>query len=208
MVGTLPVRFGREHSGGAFVFSSIAQIGLAAALGSGAAVAMTQSPAPPRQEAPAQLERPRSTTPPLGWRGVEKVAILCQVTSEKAVGSDVATTTLCNRVRAIAAQGAPVPVETIGYSDPALRAPGTAVLFAQASIAEVAPERLALVLTVRAEQNGAADEAKTFFGAAPRVAPFTSAADGAAWDGAIAAALSEVLPWQRPAGTGDLLPIE
>jgi hypothetical protein len=79
------------------------------------------------------------------------------------------------------------------------------VLFVQASITEIAPGRRALILTARAERNDATEETKTFFGAAPRLATFTSPDDGAAWDAAIAASLSEVLPWLNRADTDQSL---
>jgi hypothetical protein len=119
--------------------------------------------------------------------------------------SAAATRTLCDRVKVAAARGAPVPVVIVSRSDAALYAPKTAVLFVQASINEIAPGRRALILTARAERNDATEETKTFFGAAPRLATFTSPDDGAAWDAAIAASLSEVLPWLNRSGTNSSL---
>jgi nucleotide-binding universal stress UspA family protein len=137
---------------------------------------------------------------------VDRVAVLCQVSSEIVVDSAAAARTLCNRVKVAAARGAPVPVVVVTRSDAALRAPRTAVLFVQASITQIAPARLALILTARAERNDATEETRTLFGSAPRVATFTSPDDGAAWDAVIAASLSEVLPWLNRADTNDLLP--
>lgn len=190
------------------MFSSIAQVAIAAVLGGGVtAVAMTRdTPITPVEasDAPRQAG-PAATTPPLSWRGVKRVAILCQVTSRTFVGSDVATKTLCERVQAIAKRDAPVPVAVVGYSDPDLQAPGVALLLVQGSISDLGGGRLVLLLTSRVEQNGALEEARTYFGAAPSVAPFTSAENGAAWDDALASSLGEVLPWLRPAETDDLL---
>jgi hypothetical protein len=204
----LAVTSGAKHLGGAFVVSSLAKVGFAAAMCSGAA-ALAVSPArvPPGGEAAAARapQVSRATSPALGWRGVDRVAVLCQVSSEVVVDSAAAACTLCDRVKAAAAQGAPIPILAVDRSDAALQAPGTAVLFVQASIAEIAPARLSLILTARAERNGATEETRTFFGAAPRVAPFTSPDDGAAWDAAIAASLSEVLPWLNRADRNDLL---
>jgi hypothetical protein len=121
------------------------------------------------------------------------------------VDSAAVTRTLCDRVKTAAARGAPVPVVIVTRSDAALHAPKTAVLFVQASIAEVAPGRRALILTARAERNDATEETKTFFGAAPRVATFTSPDDGAAWDATITASLSEVLPWLNRGGANNSL---
>ena len=148
-----------------------------------------------------------ATTPDRSWRGVERVSILCQVTADHIVGNDVVAKTLCERVSAIARNGSPVPVEIVGYGDPSLESGDTVALLVQASVTDVAPSRPALIFTTRTTRSGGL-EPSSYFGAAPRVAPFTSAADGAAWDRAIAASLSEVLPWLRPAEPSDLLPTD
>jgi hypothetical protein len=147
------------------------------------------------------------TSPSLQLRGIDRILVLCQLTSQTIVrGGGIDSDTLCRRVRAIAQRGAPMPVDVIALADPALQSPRAAVLFVQASVAELAPQRPGLIFTARLERNAAWEENRTYFGATPRVAPFTSAAGGAAWDGAITASLSEVLPWLRPADAGDLLP--
>ena len=150
-----------------------------------------------------------ATTPDRSWRGVDRVSILCQVTSPNpTIPNDVVSKTLCQRVKALAERNAPVPVEIVGYGDQSLRAGDTVALLVQAAVAEAAPDRPALILSIRTERSASLDGGGTYFGAAPRLAPIISAADGAAWDGAIAASLSELLPWLRPAGKGELSPLK
>ena len=138
--------------------------------------------------------------PDLKWRGADRVAILCQVTATGPVvveNSDVAQT-LCARVKAIADQGAPMPVEVVSAGHAALQSGNTVALLVQASVAQGGPNKNALVFTVRTDRTGGLEPAPTYFGTAPRAAPFTSAADGAAWEGPLRVSLSEVLPWLQP----------
>lgn len=190
------------------MFFNAAKIVFAAALGSGCAAAMSEQARIPIDASVADAQRtgPQSTSPALGWRGVERLVILCQATSEVVVENDAVVKALCLRVQAAAQRGAPVPVEIVGYGHADLQSPRAAVLFIQAAVVEVAPSRTGLILTARVERNGADEEARTYFGATPRLAPFQSAAHGGAWDRAIAASLSEVLPWVGPADRGDVLP--
>jgi hypothetical protein len=138
---------------------------------------------------------------------VERISVLCQVTADRPVGNDVVSKTLCERIKAVAQRGSPVPVEIVGYGDPSLESGNTVALLVQAAVTDVAPSRTAMLFTTRTMRSGGMEPSPSYFGAAPRVAPFTSAADGAAWDGAIAASLSEILPWLKPAESGDLLPL-
>jgi hypothetical protein len=150
-----------------------------------------------------------ATTPDRSWRGVDRVSILCQVTSSKpAISNTDVSKTLCQRIKAAAERDAPVPVQIVGYGDPSLRGGDTVALLVQAAVVDVAPERPGLILSMRTERSASLDGGGTYFGPAPRLASFTSAADGAAWDGAIAASLSELLPWLRPAGKGELSPMK
>lgn len=146
-----------------------------------------------------------ATTPARNWVGADRLAILCQVSGP---AGDVVAGTLCARVKTLAERDAPVPVEIVGYGSAALRSGNTMALLVQGAVTEVAAEREALIFTLRTERSGGLEPAPTYFGAAPRVAPFTSAADGAAWDAALSTSLSEILPWLRPAEPGELSPIK
>lgn len=149
-----------------------------------------------------------ATMPALSWKGVERVAVLCQVASDQPIDNDVVAKALCDRVKSLAERGAPVPVEVVSYGHPSLQSGNTMALLVQASVSDVAPSRPALIFTARTDRTGGLEPAPTYFGTAPRVAPFTSAADSAAWDSALSASLSEILPWLRPAGIGELSPIK
>jgi hypothetical protein len=154
-----------------------------------------------------------ATTPDRNWRGVDRVSILCQVTSaqlddNRVIATDEMTKTLCQRIKAAAERNAPIPVEVVGYGDPSLRSGDAVALLVQATVVDTAPGRPALILAMRTERSASLDGGGTYFGPAPRLASFTSAADGAAWDPAIRASLSEILPWLRPAGTGELSPLK
>jgi len=144
-----------------------------------------------------------ATSLPLGWSGAQRVSVLCQVAPRTASGalveSDAIARTLCARVKALALRGAPVPVETVGYGDASLRSGSTLALYVQGSVIEATPSRRLLVFTMRTERVGATEAERTFFGAAPRPAPFASATEGGAWDAAIGASLAELLPWLQPA---------
>jgi hypothetical protein len=195
--------------GGAFVVSGFAKIALLGALGSGAAVVAVNNEGQHARSQPSVApgrERPAATSPSLQWRGVERVVILCQLTTDIVVEADVLSKALCQRVQEIARKGAPVPIDVVDRSSAALHSPRASVLFIQASIAEVAPSRFGLIFTARVERNDGLEEANTYFGARPRVAPFTIAAGSAEWDATISASLGEVLPWLSRGEAGDLLP--
>jgi hypothetical protein len=151
-----------------------------------------------------------ASMPDLKWRGADRVAILCQVTTTGPVviENSAVAQTLCARVKAIADKGAPVPVEVVGLGHAALQSGNTVALLVQASVAQGRPEEPSLLFTVRTDRTGGLEPAPAYFGTALRAAPFTSAADGAAWDGALRVSLSEVLPWLRQAKTGEFSPIE
>ncbi len=150
-----------------------------------------------------------ASMPDLKWRGADRVAILCQVTNiGPIVERQDVTESLCERVKAIALKGSPVPVEIVQPGDASLQSGNTVALFVQASVAGGSSNDRSLIFTMRTDRTGGLEPAPTYFGTAPRAAPFKSAADSAAWERALSASLSEVLPWLRQAETGEFSPIK
>ena len=152
------------------------------------------------------LDSATAEMPSLMWRGVERVALLCHVVASPPVDNQRVGSALCRRAAAIAARDAPVPVSIVAWGDPALRARGTVSLFIHGSVTEIAPGRRVLALAARTENASAAEPDANPFGAAPRAAPFSSDATPSDWDAALTASLQQLLPWLRPAGTGELSP--
>ncbi len=143
-----------------------------------------------------------AATPPLLWSDVTRIVVHCLVVPDPAMPATRALqSALCERVRTIAAQGAPVPVEVVGFGDPALIAPGTAVILVHASVEPAGPNTRLLAFSVR-PFRASAEQTSTLFGAAPRAATIpVSGVASAALDKALGAALSETLPWlARPEG--------
>ncbi len=136
-------------------------------------------------------------SPVPSWTGVKQVVLLCQATAQAPIEHEAVTKAVCQRAAAIASRQSPVPVKVVDYGDPALNSADTASLFIQAAVTEVAPRRLGLVFAARTENQSAIHPDASYFGATPRVAPFTSATDPAAWDPALAASLQELLPWMK-----------
>jgi predicted secreted protein len=136
-----------------------------------------------------------AATPPLIWRDVARLHILCLV----AGGADGAR--ICAHARDIAAAGAPVPVSVIAAGDPAVLAPDSLTLLVHVAI----DGRLA-ALSVRPFRNDG--QAGQLFGAAPRAVAIGGGEDaGAALARPLRAALAETLPWlAMPAGPRPLHP--
>jgi hypothetical protein len=141
-----------------------------------------------------------AATPPLVWQGVTSIGVQCLVQSEARGHEAALSAALCERVRRIASRGAPAPLRVIQLGDPALISPGTASILVHGSVQSEGRGEL-LAFTMR-PFRASAEQTAVLFGAAPRVAPLGSAdAATPALDAALAAALSETLPWQqRPQG--------
>ncbi|MFN3389712.1 MAG: hypothetical protein ACK40O_12355, partial [Allosphingosinicella sp.] len=129
------------------------------------------------------------------WQQVDSAKVLCLVAPETLPGRNALQAQLCDTVRDLAAEGAPIPVETIGFGDPAVLDRNVATLLVHASVQEAGGQRL-LLFTIRTYRAGRV-ETDTLFGAPPRAVPLTpsGAADPALHD-ALAAALAETLPWR------------
>lgn len=144
--------------------------------------------------APATAE---ATTQSLLWTDARQVAVRCLVQSNSTGDAAAVEAGLCERVRDLASRSSPYPVERAEAGDPALIAPGTVTLLVHASVERSAGGRtIAFTLRpYRATQGG-----DTPFGTAPRSVEVRSGAPIPAIDSALAEALAEILPWQRPSG--------
>lgn len=138
-------------------------------------------------------------TPLLMWQDVAKVQVQCLVPPVDAAARTFQTS-LCERVRARVAQGAPVPVAVIAQGDPAVLAPRAVTLLVHASLQPAAKGRL-VAFAIR-PYRVSADQNSVLFGAAPRAATIPASAAGSpALDAALGASLSEIVPWlARPQG--------
>lgn len=148
-----------------------------------------------------------ASTPLQIWRDVSRIGVQCVVASTQSAVRESVQHTLCEKVRALAAQGAPAPVSIIPPGDPALLAPRTVTLLVHAS-AERVPEGQLVAFTIR-PFRAAAEQTSVLYGAAPRAATLRNSGAGSpALDAALEAALSETLPWlgdthpRRPGTTG------
>lgn len=137
-----------------------------------------------------------ASMPPLTWQQVESARVLCLVTPHTLAGRHALQAQLCDTVRDIAAEGAPMPVETIAFGDPAMLDPSVATLLVHAAVQPVGGQPT-LLFTIRPYRAGRTDT-DILFGAPPRAVPLTEsgAADPALRD-ALAATLAETLPWMR-----------
>lgn len=141
-----------------------------------------------------------ASTPTLMWSGAKRVNILCNVAGGPGIDHVALTQQLCREVKRLASRGSPLPVETIAIGDPAVLGADAVTLLVHASIARHGKDRL-LAFTIRPYRT-ASEQAAVLFGAPPRVATISSSvAASQALDAALAAALSETLPWlNRPQG--------
>lgn len=144
-----------------------------------------------------------ASTPPLIWTGAERLGLLCLVQTDH--GTDAALAdSLCDRARALAARGAPVPASIIPIGDPAVIDSRTVTLLVHASVEETDGRRL-LAFTIRPYRSSA-DQNAVLFGATPRVAALGASGIGTEVDAALRSALAEVLPWQNRSGGARPLP--
>jgi hypothetical protein len=130
-----------------------------------------------------------ASTPLLIWQQAKKLQLLCVLVSDSRDRIE-RQAELCERVRAIAAANAPVPIEIIAPGDPAVLAADAVTLLVHAS-SQPGPGGGILALTARPYRLSAGD-AGPLFGAAPRAA---SLSQPAAIETALRGALSDTLPW-------------
>lgn len=136
----------------------------------------------------------QSSSPSLIWRDLTRLNILCLVNTDDA-DRQALEARLCERARALAAPGAPVPVRVIPIGDPAVLAAKEATLLIHASVQRGAGGERLMAFSVRPFRVSA-EQTAVLFGAAPRAVEL-SAGDGGL-DRALDAALAELLPWRTP----------
>jgi hypothetical protein len=138
------------------------------------------------------------------WSKAAQLGVQC-VVSSSVVDHVAFGRVLCERVRALAAQGSALPVSVIAPGDPALLQPGTVTLLVHGAVHEasqVASGAQGRFLVFSVRPFGAGADA-ILFGTAPRAVPLTSdRAEDPALDAALNGALSDILPWRRPQGSG------
>lgn len=136
-----------------------------------------------------------AATQPLMWQQVARARVLCLVSSDVPADHRALQDALCARVRAMAAEGAPVPVEPVGFGDPAVLEPDSVTLLVHASVQPDGDGRL-LIFSIRPFRPARPDAAE-LFSAAPRAVRLSGPAlPGPELDSALAAALGQSLPWK------------
>jgi hypothetical protein len=149
--------------------------------------------------APATTANAEASTPSPMWSDLRAVNVQCLVQTSSKLNANDLGAALCERILAIAAEGAPVPVKRVTSGDPTILAAGTVTLLVHASV-EPAGDRLALSFAIRPIRPSA-PEPEVYFGTAPKTALLAGKAGlGASLDSPLTSALAELLPWklQRP----------
>jgi len=146
-------------------------------------------------------ERATASTPVLAWEGARRLGVQCLVDPDRTPDRRRLQAALCDRVRRLAADKAPIPVVLLAPGDPGLIAADTAVLLFHANLQPgEAPDGPLLVFSLRVFRATAAPSG--LFGAAPRATalPAPGTSSNPRFDAAVNAALAETLPWRsRPA---------
>jgi hypothetical protein len=141
-----------------------------------------------------------ASSPVLAWDGARRLGVQCLVDPDPTPDRRRLQAALCERVRTLAADKAPIPVVLLAPGDPGLIAADTAVLLFHANVqpgqAQGGP---LLVFSLRVFRATAAPS--ELFGAAPRATalPTGPTQPDRQFDAAVNAALAETLPWRsRP----------
>lgn len=148
--------------------------------------------------APATTLAEASSSSPT-WRDLRAVGVQCLVRTSSRIDAKELETDLCERVLAIVARDAPVPVKRVKSGDPAIHAAGTVTLLVHASV-EPADDRLAMSFAIRPIRPSSRDS-EVYAATAPRQADLAGDSGlGSAFDSSLTSALAELLPWklQRP----------
>src|SRR4051812_11479259 len=144
----------------------------------------------------AGMTAAEASTPVLTWQGATSLHVLCVAGPATRADSRRLEAELCQTVRALAAEGAPIPVSLAAFGDPVVIQPGSATLLVHASVETDAGGRL-MALSIRTFRPGGVETAQ-LFGAAPRAVRLTpSGPGGTPLRGAVAALLAETLPWRQ-----------
>ncbi len=140
-----------------------------------------------------------ASTPVLAWDGAERLGVHCLVDPDQLPARRELQTVLCDRVRTLAAEQAPIPVVILSPGDPGLIAADTAVLLFHANVQPGADGHgPLLIFSLRVFRATAAPS--ELFGPAPRAVPLPTLKGGSnpQFDAALNAALAETLPWRTP----------
>ncbi|HEX8469430.1 MAG TPA: hypothetical protein VF620_16670 [Allosphingosinicella sp.] len=159
--------------------------------GGAALAALTAGSVAPVATAPVE-----ASTPSLMWRDLRGVGVQCLVQNPTKLNTQVLETALCERVRSLVAEGAPVPVKRVSFGDPAILAAGTVTLLLHASV-ESTGGGFTLNFAIRPIRPSSPD-AEIYFGTAPRMGKLAGGGDlGHLLDSSLSSALAELLPWKR-----------
>lgn len=135
-----------------------------------------------------------AATPPLMWQQVVSVRVLCLLQPHTLPERRQLESQLCDRVVTLASEGATLPVSAVGFGDPAVIEPDTLTLLVHGSIQPDEDGRL-LVLDIR-PFRAAREQSALLFGPPPRAVRLSDSGRlGETADGALRAALAEILPW-------------
>ncbi|MBO9709848.1 MAG: hypothetical protein J7521_16725 [Caulobacter sp.] len=146
-----------------------------------------------------------ASTPTPTWDGARLLGVQCLLAPDDLADRRRLQGLLCERVRALAADKAPIPVTILQPGDPRLIEDDTAVLLIHASVQPQSGGKPLLVLAARSFRATAAPS--ELFGATPRAVPMAPDVRGPQIDAALNAALAEILPWRvRPHGPRPLPP--
>ena len=137
-----------------------------------------------------------ASTPVLAWDGARLLGVHCLVGPDRLADRRRLQASLCERVRTLAADKAPLPVTVLPPGDPRLIAPDTVVLLFHAAVQTSGGAPL-LVFTTRSFRAAAAPS--ELFGATPRAVALPEGAASPQLDAALNAALAETLPWRSRA---------
>jgi len=144
----------------------------------------------------AMVKPSMASTPSLAFDGARLLGVHCLLAPDRLPDRRALQTSICERVRTLAADKAPMPVVVLPAGDPRLIAPDTLVLLVHAAVqGDDRPEPL-LILTVRSFRATAAPS--ELFGATPRAVAMTRDDKAPGIDVALTAALAETLPWRSP----------
>jgi hypothetical protein len=141
-----------------------------------------------------------ASTPVLAWDGARRLGVQCLVDPDRLPDRRRLQAALCDRVRALAADKAPIPVVLLAPGDPGLIAADTAALLFHGNVQPGDGKGGSLlVFSLRVFRATAAPS--ELFGAAPRATVLAAGGrPSPQFDAAVNAALAETLPWRsRPA---------
>ena len=139
-----------------------------------------------------------AATRPAMWGGLRTVGVECLVQTSSKLDAAALETALCERVLAIVARDAPVPVKLVKSGDSVADA-GTVILRVQGNV-ERSGDGLGMSFSIRAARPSSR-YSETSRGSSPsRIEVGGDASLGASLDPSLTSALAELLPWklQRP----------